>query len=69
MYYYIAYIFVASFLTTVKHTQTLLLKYQPQNKKGMFSTAPGFPIGKRVTDYCSILVPEAAGFSQELLPP
>ena len=35
----------------------------------MLSTALGFPTGKRVTDYCSILVPEAVGFPQELLPP
>ena len=35
----------------------------------MLSTAFGFPIGKGDTDHCSILVPEAVGFSQELLPP
>ena len=42
---------------------------QPQNKETMLSTALAFPVGKRVIDHCSILVPEAVDFSQELLPP
>ena len=37
--------------------------------RGHMSIALSFPIDKRVTDHCSILVPEAVGFSQELLPP
>ena len=45
------------------------LKCQPQNKETMMSTTLGFPIGKRVSDHWSILVPEAVGFSKELLPP
>ena len=49
--------------------QALLLKCQPQNIEAILSTALGFIIGKRVTDHCSILVPETVGFSQELLPP
>ena len=52
-----------------EHAQALQSKCQPQNKKAMLSTALGFPIGKRVTDHYSILVPEAVGLSQELLPP
>ena len=52
-----------------QYTQTLLLKCQPQDIETMLSTALGFPIGKRVTDHCSILAPEAIGFSQELLQP
>ena len=63
------YSFVASFPITAQHAQTLLFKCQPQNMETMLSTALGFPIGKRVTDHCSILAPEAIGFSQELLPP
>ena len=51
-----------------QHTETLPLKCQPQNIETMLSTALGFPIGKRVTDHCSILAPEAIGFSQDLLP-
>ena len=35
----------------------------------ILSTALGFPISKRITDLCSILVREAVVFSQELLPP
>ena len=46
-----------------QHTQTL-----PQNIEAMLPTALGSPIGKRVTDHCSILVPQTVGFSQELLP-
>ena len=52
-----------------RHTQALLSKCQPHNKEAMLSTALGFPIDKRVTDHCSILVPKADGFPQELLPP
>ena len=63
------YVFVASFPITAQHTQRLLSKCQPQNIETMLSTALGFPIGKRVTDHCSILAPEAIGFFQELLPP
>ena len=62
-------IFFASLPITAQHTQALLLKCQPQNIETMLSTALGFPIGKRVTDHCSILAPEAIGFSQELLQP
>ena len=51
------------------NAQELQSKCQSQNKEAMLSTALGFPIGNRVTDHCSILVPEAVGFSQELLPP
>ena len=68
-YILLIYVFVASFLITSQYTQILLLKYQLQNIEAMLSTALGFPVGKRVTDHCSILVPEAAGFSQEFLPP
>ena len=63
------YIFVASFPITARHTQTLLLKCQPENIETMLFTAVGFPTGKRVTGHCSILVLEAVGFPQELLPP
>ena len=52
-----------------QHTQTLLLNCQPQDIEAMLSTALSFHIGKRVTGHCSILVPEAAGFSQEFVPP
>ena len=52
-----------------QHTQTLLLKCQPQNIETMLSIALGFPIGKRVIDHRSIWAPEAIGFPQELLPP
>ena len=52
-----------------RRAHALHSKYQPQNKEAMLSTALGFPVGKRVTDHCSILVPEAVGFPQELLPP
>ena len=51
------------------HVPALHSKCQPQNKKTVLSTAFGFPIGKRVTDHCSILVLEFVGFSQEWLPP
>ena len=34
----------------------------------MFSTALGFPKGKRVTDHDYILEPKAVGFSKEVLP-
>ena len=47
-----------------RHAQALHSKCQPQNKQTILSTALGFPIGKRVTDYCPILVSEAVGFSQ-----
>ena len=50
-----------------RYAQALHSKCQPQNKE-VRTTALGFPIGKRVTDHCPILVPEAVGFSQELLP-
>ena len=46
LYSYIVYNFVASFPITVQHTQTLLLKCQPQNIEIMLSTALGFSIGK-----------------------
>ena len=70
LYIVTLYIFLfPSFPITVQHTQTLLLKCQPQNIEAMLPTALGFPIGKRVTDHCTILVPKAVGFSQELLPP
>ena len=45
------------------------IKTSNSEQETMLSTALGFPTGKRVTDHCSILVPEAVGFSQELLPP
>ena len=45
------------------------LKCHPKNKETVLPTALGFPIGKRVTDHCSILVLETVGFSKELLPP
>ena len=51
------------------HAQALLSNYHPQNKEVMLSTALRFPIGKRVTEHCSILVLEAVVFSQELLAP
>ena len=51
-----------------RHALALHSKCQPQSKEAMLPTALGFPIGKRVTDHCSILVPKAVGFSQELLP-
>ena len=69
LYIVTLYIFVASFPITVLHTQTLLLKWQPQNIEAMLFTALGFPIAERATDHCSILVTQAVGFSQELLPP
>ena len=53
----------------LQHTQTLLLKCQPQNIDTVLSTTLGFRIGKKVTDHCSILAPEVIDFSQELLPP
>ena len=49
--------------------QALFLKCQHQNKEAILSATLGLPIGKIVTDYCSMLVLEAVGFSQELLPP
>ena len=52
-----------------RHAQALQYKSQPQNKENILLTVFGFPIGKRVTNYYSILVSEAVGFSQELLPP
>ena len=51
------------------HRHALHSICQPQNKEIMLSTVLGFSIGKRITDHCSILVPEAVGFSQELLLP
>ena len=69
MYCYIVHNFVASFPITAQHMQILLFKCQPQNIEAMLPRALGFPIGKRVTDHCPILVLEAVGFSQELLPP
>ena len=45
------------------------IKTSTSEQETMLSSALGFPISKRVTDHCSILVPEAVGFSQELLPP
>ena len=52
-----------------RHAQVLISKYHPQNKEAMFSSALGFPKGKIVADHCSILLPEAVGFSQDLLSP
>ena len=52
-----------------RHAHALQSKCQPLHKETMLSTALGFSIGNRVTDHCSILIPEAVGFSQELLPP
>ena len=52
-----------------RHVQELHSECQSQKKEAILSSALCFPIGKRVTDHCSILVPEAVGFSQELLPP
>ena len=52
-----------------RHAQALQSKCQPQIKEAMLSTALGFLIDERVTEHCSILVPDAVGFSQELLPP
>ena len=49
--------------------QVLFLKCQHQNKEAILSATLGLPIGKIVTDYCSMLVLEAVGVSQELLPP
>ena len=62
IYCYIVYIFGISFPIRTQHTQTLLLKCQPQNTETMLSTLLGFPIGKRAIDHCSILAPEAVGF-------
>ena len=45
------------------------IKMSNSEQETMLSTALGFPTRKKVTDHCSILVPEAVGFSQELLPP
>ena len=45
------------------------LKCQHQNKEAILSATLGLPIGKIVTDYCSMLVLEAVCFSQELYPP
>ena len=39
------------------------------NKEAILPSTLGLPIGKIVNDYCSMLVLEAVGFSQELLPP
>ena len=52
-----------------QHAQALHSKCQPQNKEVVLPTAFDFPIGKRVADHCSILVPEVVGFPQVLLPP
>ena len=49
------------------HAQTLLLKYRPQNIEAMLSIALDVPIGKRVTDHCSMLVQESICFFQELV--
>ena len=46
-----------------------ILKCHPQNKETMLSTTLGFPICRRVTDHCSILVLKTIGFSQEFLAP
>ena len=51
-----------------RHALAQQSKCRPQNKEAMLSTALGFPIGTRVIDHSSILVPEAVGFSQKLLP-
>ena len=45
------------------------IKMSTSEQETMLSTALDFPTGKRVIDHCSILVPDAVGFSQELLPP
>ena len=52
-----------------RHVQALHSKCQLQHKEAMLFTALGFPIGKKVTDHCFILVLEAVGFPQELLSP
>ena len=49
-----------------RHAQALHSICQPQNNKVILSIALDFPIGKRVTDHCFILVPEAVGFSHSL---
>ena len=41
---------------------------QLQNKEVMLFAALGSPLGKRVSDHCSIFATEAEGFYQELLP-
>ena len=53
---------------TASHIHTLLSKYLLQSVDAMLPTALGFPKGKRVTGDCSILVLEAVGFFQKLLP-
>ena len=58
------HIFVAPFL--IYGMCRYYIQCQPQNKEVMLPTALGFPIGKRVTDHCSILVPEAVSFPQKL---
>ena len=45
------------------------LKMLTSEQETMLSTPLDFPTGKRVTDHCFILMSEAVGFSQELLPP
>ena len=65
--FYIFWLHHSGFMT--RHAQALHSKCQPQNKEAMLSTVLSFPIGKRITDHCPVLVVEAAGFSQELLPP
>ena len=46
-----------------------IIKTSTSEQETMLSTGLGFPVGKKVTDHCFILVPEAVGFSQALLPP
>ena len=50
------------------YTDTTIIT-STSEKETMLSTALGFPTGKRVNDHSSILVPEAVGFPQDLLPP
>ena len=52
-----------------RHARGLQSEYQPLNKDNFLSTALGFPIAKRITNHCSILLPKAVSFSQELMLP
>ena len=51
-----------------RHTRAILSNVTLRTKV-MLSTAPGFYLGKRITEHCSILTSEAVGFPKELLPP
>ena len=62
-------VFIIHDLPLAIHSQRhLILKRQFQHKGGILSAGLGFSKRKRVTDH-SILVPEAIGFSEELLQP